>query len=109
MHKYQFYFNLREKKKGYQIVCKVYTFSYQQNKYSVYQLGKTFTTNDKKSTDNNENPSFVCYRPFMVVLFFTFKKYVNNLNIYTTVYPDLHFVAANMKILVELNENIQVK
>lgn len=28
----------------------------------------------KKSSDNNEKPSIVYYRPFMVVLFFIFKN-----------------------------------
>lgn len=77
MRKYTLYFNLRENGDGYHIVC---TSSYQQNNYPVYQVGITFTKKDKKnSTVNNEKPSLVCYRPFMVVLFFTFKKNVNNL------------------------------
>lgn len=31
-------------------------------------------SNEKKSTDDHENSSFVCYGPFMVVLYFAFKK-----------------------------------
>lgn len=80
MTRYNFYFNLREKGDGYHIGCTVYISSYQQNNYPVYQVGITFTKKDKKNpTVNNEKPSLVCYRPFMVVLFFTFKTYVNNL------------------------------
>lgn len=33
----------------------------------------TFTQNKKNFTDDNEKPTTVCYRPYMVVLF-TFKK-----------------------------------
>ena len=39
------------------------------------QLRMTFTQNEKKkSTDDNEKPSIVCYRPLIVVLFLTFRK-----------------------------------
>lgn len=37
----------------------------------------TFTK--KKSTDDNEKTSIVCYRPLTVVLFFSFKKQVNEI------------------------------
>lgn len=33
-----------------------------------------FTPNQKYNTDDNEKPSLLCYRPFIVVLVFTFKK-----------------------------------
>lgn len=36
-------------------------------------LRMTFTQNEKKPTDDNENRSIVCYRPLIVLLFFTFK------------------------------------
>lgn len=37
-------------------------------------LNMTFTQNKKKSTNDNEKPSSECYRPFIVVIFFIFKK-----------------------------------
>lgn len=39
-----------------------------------YNLKIIFTQNEKKSSDDYEQPSIIYYRPCIVVFFFTFKK-----------------------------------
>lgn len=44
------------------------------NKFNLRYTFSTLLRMKNKSTDDNENPSFVCERPIMVMVFFTFKK-----------------------------------